>query len=168
MGISLWPIFSRATSGWAPVRRMRLACMIRKLRKSFPFGRPSSFATSFRCRRTFLRYVGVPVRVAKTKSAGFRRFDRFHTPVSALFMAPWPSNGTSRRLSDRLAVVNLRKVLDQYSINYFRAAGEGETSIARPLEVEDGSALQVGNRNGRSTGHGLLPDVTDPVLIPDE
>ena len=57
------------------------------------------------------------------------------------------------------------EVFDQHGIDYFRAAGQGETSIARPLEVEYGSGFEVRNRNCRSAGHWLLPDVTDPVYI---
>ena len=41
-------MLSRATSARAPVRRIRLACIVRKLRKSIVFPDFSSFAAAFR------------------------------------------------------------------------------------------------------------------------
>lgn len=73
----------------------------------------------------------------------------------------------SCRFASNLPAVDRTEVFDQHGIGHFRAAGQGETSIARPLKVEDRSGFEVRTRNGRSAGHRLLPDVTDPILMID-
>jgi len=76
------PILSRVTSGRAPVRSIRLQCIVRKLRKSISLGKPSFTAVTLICRLSRLcRSMGLPARLAKTKSSGVVHQN---SPASAL------------------------------------------------------------------------------------
>src|SRR5215471_6281739 len=73
-------MLSRVTSGRTPTLLIRLECIVRKLRKSTVSGKSSFFTVGFRCRRSKLRrFTGPPFLLVKTRSFGFRYFDRCQT-----------------------------------------------------------------------------------------
>src|SRR6267143_4891473 len=91
-------MLSRVTSGRTPILLIRLECMVRNLRKSTEVGNPSFLIVGLSCRRSRLRrFTGPPRVLVKTRSPGFRHFDRCHAASRTPRRIPKESSGMLRR-----------------------------------------------------------------------